>query len=376
MVVMKRIPHYSPPKGKGVRFKSFSAARFRGFQNCKIDGLDQFNLILGRNNVGKTALLEALFLMLGPTNPQLPLTVTAFRGIDQFRTDPEDLWGWLFYEKDLKQKMTFEAETSQGVRSLNISLGPQREIRSNRNIALSQKKRPSVATATTAMGPGELLLVYEDEKRQRVRSRAFIRENGIGIGVELGKSVAFPISTFVTSRNGYVGENAERFSKLEEVGRESELIQPLRALEPRLSRLAVIVTGAGPMIHGDIGIGRMIPIPMMGEGIGRLMTILLAIASSKDGIVIVDEIDTGIHYSALVGLWTSIAEAARERNVQLFASTHSWECMKAAHEAFSKARTYDLSIQRLDRKDSGEVFATNYDHEMVEVALSSGVEVR
>jgi hypothetical protein len=237
----------------------------------------------------------------------------------------------------------------------------------------SKKKRQGFGTASTKTAPGELHLVYEDEKRQRTRSKAFIKESGVGI--EQGKIANSPTSTFVMSRGGYALENAERFSKLEEIGKESELIEPLRVVEPRLKRLAIIVTGAGPMIHGDIGIGRMIPIPMMGEGVGRLLTLLLAITSSENGIVMVDEIETGIHFSAMAGIWSALAKAARSTNVQIFASTHSWECMRAAHEAFSKERDYDLSIQRLDRKDDS-VTATKYDREMIQAALSSGVELR
>jgi AAA15 family ATPase/GTPase len=129
------------------------------------------------------------------------------------------------------------------------------------------------------------------------------------------------------------------------------------------------------MIFGDIGIGRLVPVPLMGEGMGRLLTILLAIAEAKGGLVMVDEIDTGFHYSILRDVWLAIARAARENDVQILATTHSWECVTAAHESFAASETYDLRIHRLDRIDES-VTSVTYDRETAEVAVASGLEMR
>lgn len=101
-------------------FHAIEIARFRGFQQLRLDPLDRFNLIIGRNNVGKTALLEAIFLLLGPNNPELPLRVNVFRGIEQFRNDPEELWGWLFYKKDLTRAIELEARANGKQRRLYL----------------------------------------------------------------------------------------------------------------------------------------------------------------------------------------------------------------------------------------------------------------
>lgn len=91
--------------------------------------------------------------------------------------------------------------------------------------------------------------------------------------------------------------------------------------------------------------------------------------------MLIDEIETGLHYSAMSAAWTAIAQAARASNVQVFATTHSFECMRAAYESFADADPYDLAVQRLDRSD-GDVAATMYDKDMLETALTSGIEVR
>ena len=62
-------------------------------------------------------------------------------------------------------------------------------------------------------------------------------------------------------------------------------------------------------IHGDIGLPLLLPIPLMGEGLRRLLSLLLAIANLKDGIVLIDEIENGFHYSVHKKVWQAIASA-------------------------------------------------------------------
>jgi AAA15 family ATPase/GTPase len=358
-------------------FQSLSVTNFRGFKELKVQGLDRMNLFLGKNNVGKSALLESIFLLAAPMNAELPLRLHGFRGIEQLRGDVEAIWGWLFYEKDVTKRISLELVEADSLRrrTLKMRIAERKDSQSGRKRAQTQKMKPSLGTTSKSDIPTELLLEYQTERGAKGDARAFIKEDGIAY--EHGKVSAFATSVFVTSRGGYSPENAQRFSKLQELMREQDIIPALQLVEPRIKKLSVLVSGIGPMIHGDIGIGRMVPVPMMGEGIGRLLTILLSIYESKDGLVMVDEIDTGFHYSILRDVWTAIAKVAREVNTQVFATTHSWECLKAAHESFSLSDSYDFRLHRLDRRAQDDLItSTKYDKEMIDTALSSGMELR
>lgn len=355
-------------------FHRLSIKGFRGFKSLTVDGLDRFNLFLGRNNVGKTALLESLFLLAGPVNPDLPLRLSVLRGIEQFRNSPEELWGWLFYQKNLRREIVLELETlTHKKRALSIRLGQQKEMRYKNPVKKTRESNGSSATASTAIKPTELVLRYRNENNVRFESKAFVSDTGIRF--ERKKTLDIPTSVFVLARGSSAPENPERLSALQEVGKEEDILPALQVIEPRLKRLSILVTAAGPTIHGDIGIDRLVPLPMMGDGIGRLLTLLLAIIASENGFVMVDEIDTGLHYSVIADVWTAIARTAREKNVQVFATTHSWECLKAAHESFSQSDTYDFCLHRLDRLND-QLTSTTYDKEMIDTALSSGMELR
>ncbi|MGK7878307.1 MAG: ATP/GTP-binding protein [Xenococcaceae cyanobacterium] len=149
---------------------------------------------------------------------------------------------------------------------------------------------------------------------------------------------------------------------MERVGRQDEVLETLRLLEPRLERLTLLVVDGQPIIHGDIGMSELVPLPLMGEGLGRLLSIILAIANAKGGTILIDEIENGLHYSVLTKVWKAIAHAARQAEAQIFATTHSGECIIAAHKAFSEQ--YDFRYHRLDWvKD--EIKAVPYDKETV-----------
>src|SRR5207237_5063953 len=106
----------------------------------------------------------------------------------------------------------------------------------------------------------------------------------------------------------------------------------------------------GPvMMYCDIGVKRRIPMSQMGEGMTRLLSLVLEITNASDGIVLIDEIENGLHHSVLTKVWKAIAVAARRSDTQIFATTHSWECIKSAHEAFLESEFYDLRLHRIDR---------------------------
>jgi predicted ATPase len=353
-------------------FRSLSVHGFRGFDHLKIEGLERINLLLGRNNVGKTAVLEALFLLAGPTNPNLSVTLNSFRGIERFTVDPEEIWGWLFHSKDLSRDVVIESKDSrQETRRLQISLCEGGEISFGNRSGNGSDAETLHPTDTTPVAR-ELHFRHKIGNQEEVTTKAFVSEKGIG--VERGPK-QFPTSVFVTARSVNISEDPLWFSQLEEVGQEVELLPPLQLLEPRLRRLSVLVVGERPMIHGDLGLGRMVPIPMMGDGVGRLLKLLLAIGRSKHGVVMIDEIDTGFHYSVLKDVWTAVAEFARQSDAQIFATTHSWECLRAAHESFADSTNYDFSLFRLDRTN-GQIAATRFDDATIEAALAGGLEVR
>ena len=129
------------------------------------------------------------------------------------------------------------------------------------------------------------------------------------------------------------------------------------------------------MIYAEIGLPRPVPMGFLGDGIGRLLSMALAFQNASNGMILIDEIENGLHHSALQGVWENLNRLSQRFNVQLFATTHSYECMVAARDAFKSMEQEDLHIHRLNRREGG-VDSTTYTFEALDFTLSYGAELR
>lgn len=354
-------------------FRSLSIKNYRCFEALEMDSLERVNLITGKNNSGKTALLESIFLQLGPGNPGLSLLVNAFRGIESYKKDPEDIWGWLFPEKDIRAVVDLAHEDMEGRRrTLTLRLQqPQKGPVSPRN------GLAAAASGTTSkfLPAQEMVMEYKASRKGPLsKSRAYLSESG-EVQQERGSVPSMPPGVFLHTHARPLKEDAERFSDLARVGAHEQIVESLHCIEPRLKGLEVLVTGGTPMVNADIGLPQKIPVPLMGEGTGRLMSMLLAIHWARGGTVLIDEIENGLHHAALLGAWKALLHAVRAADAQVFATTHSWECIRAAHRAFSESGTYDFKHIRLDRTPEG-IRAVPYTQETLESAIALNLEVR
>jgi len=107
----------------------------------------------------------------------------------------------------------------------------------------------------------------------------------------------------------------------------------------------------------------------------RLLSLALGVASAEGGVLLVDEIDNGLHHASMARIWEGVGAFARQCQTQLFCTTHSFECIQSAHAAFEESGQYDFRLHRLERVGD-EIHAVSYDRESLAAAIESGLEVR
>ena len=356
-------------------FTSISINNFRCFKEFSIESLDRVNLIAGTNNVGKTALLEAIFLLIGATNVTLVAKISAFRGIESFKGDPasvrESLWRPLFLKFDSQAVIKISGSLSTGGQhSVELRLVPGTSAR----LAMGNELVSEIGLVTNGPPGQAMQLRYTDPSGETHATEMLIDEKGIRVEpVPLQPpSPGF----FLAARSSIPPQaDTERFGRLEVEEESYNLLETLRIVEPRLKRLTTIFSAGMPMIYGDIGLGRMLPLPLMGDGLGRLTSLLLAIANASHGIILVDEIENGLHHSIMSKVWQAIGDAAYRFDTQVFATTHSYECIRAAHQAFETSERYDFRLHRLERV-ADAVRAVTYDQEALTAAMKADLEVR
>ncbi len=347
----------------GIRIRGF-----RCFDDFECQPLRRLNLIGGGNNAGKTTLLEGIFLLAGANNASLPTHVnTTYRGRGHFIFDPSHVWGNLFSGMESSKPIEIVGARKDGTVALTVELEPSRET-----IIEVQGRKPEEA----ALGA---LICRSRLNGQSVEVRSEIKSIGGSVQITSSPFVNPIIPAVYIFTRGIDPEfDADRYGQLEKNNSEkalSDLLGALRMLEPRLKRLSVITEGPVKSIHGALdGLGPMLPLWAMGGGMVRLASLLLAIYVSRNGIVLVDEIENGLYHHLMPDVWKALSRATREFNVQLFATTHSYECIRAACVALPEERA-DIGYCRLERV-KGVIHAIPYDPEVIEAAMDQGSEVR
>lgn len=360
-------------------YQLFEVSNFRCFRELKIADLERVNLITGVNNVGKTALLEALFLHCGAYNPALVLKLSAFRGVETVKLElgwwAETPWNSLFSEFDTSKRVELTGENeAKGRRVLRLQVirQPEELAKIRHFIQHSPDKTESVPLSSEAAQVLEL--EYDESSGQRGSYYMILDQRGVR-SEPIPPSPPFQAFFMAARVRIPPAEDAERFGNLDKIGRQGVLLKVLQLIEPRLRRLSVVPSGGVPIIYGDIGLSRMVSLPLMGEGMARLASLVLAVGNAPNGVVLVDEIENGLHHSILPKVWRAIGEVARQFNTQVFATTHSLECIVAAHKAFSASELYDFRLHRLE-PTKGTILAVTYDQETLEAAIETGLEVR
>ena len=342
---------------------------FRGFVDFTIEPLDRINLIAGKNNVGKTALLEGIWFHHGSPNPDLGLRLNKFRGISEVSVVEPLLE--LFRNLEADMQIEISSRSSDGkTRSDRIYM------REPSRLPLSSKGEFEEGRPSSVSGESlgkEVVIEYTDEFGGSGQSSMSFTKSQVVFDKPAGAKRS--TARFLMARRGVGSEDVEGFGELEVKGRKKEVIELLRLVEPRLRDLTVIVRAGNPKIWGDIGIGTPLPIQLMGEGLCRWLMLAQAIPRTPGGVVLIDEIENGIHHTAMEEVWRNLALLARKHDVQVFATTHSAECVRYAHKAFIEDEQYDFRLHRLEKV--GEIVKdVSYDKDTLDVAIESGLEFR
>lgn len=194
-------------------FKSITIKNFRCFKNLTLEQLERVNLIGGMNNIGKTAFLEAIYLLSGPNSIELPLSLNFKRGIVRQETiDVEDICEWLFYEK--RSELVIQINTiDENEQSSELKLKLEKALDPRLfPINLKSNKRRTLKDLKLEYHKGQQffsLRVYltSDENLDDVK---------IEVKQEEGQLESLPPSEFISSRLRISPtEDAERFSNLE-----------------------------------------------------------------------------------------------------------------------------------------------------------------
>jgi len=301
---------------------SIEIQNFRCFERLRVDGLNQVNVIVGANNAGKTVLLEAVEAVASTESPFVFYRSSLDRGeVRRRRSRDED-------GEEIDPRHWFHGHVlDEGVR-ISLRATGERELSVSRAVERDPPGAPSPHV------PGGLSITLERPGGRALPLRLPLTADGfLGAGL-LFESPSFglrlrPPVGFVTTDRLTPSELARLWTSVVLKPAEERVVEALRLVEPGLDRIA-ISEGGGDVIAQVLLRGATGPVPLgtLGEGVSRLLTIALHLAVTQGGFLLIDEIENGLHWSVMPKLWRFLVETARSLEVQVFATTHSKDCLE------------------------------------------------
>ncbi len=356
-------------------YSRISIRNFRGIETLDASGFRRINLIMGRNNSGKTTFLESLLLLGGATNPQFATTLGPLRGQRFDKGHPDSTWRPLFHDLDPIVPIEISGYWEEQHRELELRIESRESPNSIELLGSSIESVGILAATTKSSVVGALRLLSKDPVGNPV-SAEVTSDPDSGAITTSGSFRSAHVRTSLLAARSYPSQarDAHQFSSILKNKHDEDIVEALRIIEPRVKRIEVLSEPSGPSIYLDIGLDTLVPLAVCGEGTVRLFSIILELVASRDGVLLIDEIDNGLHYSVMPKLWKLLGELVWKHNVQVFGTTHNDDIIRSALEAFvDKEGT--LGLFRIDQRGDRHVMAS-YSDEAMKGILEDHFEVR
>lgn len=302
--------------------ESFSIRNFRCFERVVLRDLKRVNVVVGRNSTGKTALGEALYLAASAS----PLSNYLFRQVrNRNLPQQQPVWDRKIFEAFWKD-LFFDFDPNRGTQLSFVD--SDREEYSVKIFYREERAPAQSVSGPMPSAPATPLVFQRIGPKGQSENRVFLEKN---IPAFDGQFELHP-TIFALSASGQFGQGdlVGWYSDLLTKGEEGTVLKYLKQIFPEVEALTIALDVTLPALYAKVrSVRELLPIGVVSAGISKVLGALLAISAAKEGVVLIDEIDNGIHYKRLPVVWSTLFDFCEVRKVQIFAATHSWEALKA-----------------------------------------------
>ncbi|OQY27912.1 MAG: hypothetical protein B6244_09185 [Candidatus Cloacimonetes bacterium 4572_55] len=352
---------------------SFSIKGFKQFTDLFLQGLKPITLIGGKNNTGKTTVLEALFMLYDRGNAGVTMRHLFWRGVGSIPLNPDSLWSPIFRSYDMNKPI--EMKICENGITEKIEIEHKNEFKTLLSASPFEKgSLPKIETGQRPLMTEFLEFRYFANDKKTGESFLTLGDRKLDMQYSFSKP-SKKIAFIGSGLHHNSVEDSVLFGQLDIQGHTEKITEVLKIIEPNLKSLRTISHGEHALIYGDIGLQRKIPVAHMGGGVAKVLSIFLSIATNAGGIVLIDEIENGWHYSCLPNILKAIHKMAKEYNCQIIATTHSYEIGQSLIKGLSPEDLSDLAYIRLD-KTKERIKPHVYEARMLAAALERRWEIR
>ena len=364
--------------------------KFRGFNAYELGDLNRVNLLVGKNNCGKTSILEAMHFLASKGDPRV-LARSANRrreiGYDDGRGEQEESVdiSHCFFGHRYDPGTGFRL-FSPGYRQISARI---HQLDFDDVFVNDDNPIESLQEDIDQFSP----LVLRIEGSGLATRDLFITRSSSG-SLLIPKYARFrgplvqdrtpqtPVQ-FVTPESLDPSTLRGIWNRVLEEGRESEVIAAMKLLEENLESIHFLTGDASPrgrsermsVLLGFRGGGRRVPLGSYGDGMRRLLALSLSLIQTEEGVLLIDEIDTGLHWTVMAEMWRMVIATARQHAVQVFATTHSYDCLRGLADLVEShpQLAQDVSCQKIEKTLNK---AVRFDARDIQAAVEQNIEVR
>ncbi|MCH4830160.1 AAA family ATPase [Flavobacterium columnare] len=336
----------------------FKVENFKKFDALEVKNIGQFNLIVGDNNVGKTCLLEALLV--------------------EVRIDDDFLSG-LFYTTNLeyflfalieRKLINVNSLVNESKYIIDISSHFSKNHKEKIVLHLNDKK---------VLFSKELDIIFLSKELNAIKKNSELIELSFGENffLNINEKFNYPMVSFSNKELDVLS----LYNRLSTKKEKESLLQTLKVIFPSVQNVEYKVeykTIPNTFIFTFEDKDEFIPLNYLGDGFKRIFYVVLKALSLKGKRIMIDEIEIGIHHSRQKDFFINLFKICKELDVQLFATTHSNECIKAFVEASTEVENEkEVRVIKLEEStDKTKIYSSTFYFENIQAGFESNVDLR
>jgi AAA15 family ATPase/GTPase len=351
--------------------KDIEINNFRCFDRLKVSGCKRINLISGKNNVGKTALLEAMFINSKPTKDTIFLLCDLRRESGRFSEIlPEKMWSNFFFQQEIRSSCSIKTIFDDlSLKIVEINIGRQETLSELLNLD------PNLVNLWLGTNIDNSADRYNEivmsRERQIATPNAFNKTPRPNINPKYIQNSSFIPSSLVSSNTSLT----EEFDKARLNEKEDEVLKAFQIIDSSIIAVESFSIPE-PTIYLKRQGEKRLPLSLFGDAMNRIADIILKIINNQDSVLLIDEIENGIHHSNQIAFWDFLYRLAEQLNVQIFATTHSLEMTEAFIKAGLDRQDSAAHFELVRHEKTNKIVAINRDLETLEYGISHHKEVR
>ena len=377
---------------EALKVRSLSVDRYRVFHALRIGNLGRVNLFVGQNNTGKSSILEAIRILAHRGTPRVIEEILTSReesGFSESRApssiDNLSLVGTLFHGSPFQRSNPTLDADSISVK-IEGTLSPASLTMSIADAVSGADQTQATAIEDPPPDGGPALVVGIDDEQVSYpidRLSSYVRrpwkQDPLQCSLHGPSNDHHPcvsIDAYMTQDTSCFGSLWDKITLSDD---EKYVVQALRMIEPKIMAVSMIGDGHASnrrrVIVRTSDFKNPVTFRSFGDGMNRLFGIILSLVNARGGLLLIDEFESGLHHSVQFEVWKMILELAGDLDVQVFATSHSWDAIKAFGQAAGKNERNEAVLVKLERIHE-QIIPTVFEGDDLRIIADQRIEVR